>query len=248
MIRQTRREARSFRDNGRAAMARIICVAIPAAGVRRGWRQRPGARERPDRRGVADAWLKGSGFIPVETPPGMPAVTPEIYEASPGQVLGERSLDILELAMAFVVAVATLTMGLFGARRFARESLESSRAWLDSVYAAIAARNDSAREAEPPAAAIPAIKLREALLVGAGAACFAAAFSYPILGRLSSIGIIDDWAEHLQPNWAGILLDYSLSPGSAVESISMRWHAVARPSSVAGCQPLFALQIIFGPS
>jgi len=90
-------------------------------------------------------------------------------------------------------------------------------------------------------------RLREAVLVGLGAACFAAAFSYPTLEHLDRIGIVYDWGEHLQPNWAAFytILHFRQIP---------LWNPyrcggmplLAHPLSPF-VTPLFVLQLIFGP-
>ncbi len=245
MIRGTisSREARTFRANG-SALAPIICAAILLPAL---FAACVSGRARASGPVAAASPARAPGQNPAATMPAAPAATIEMHKASPVQILGERALDILELAMALVVAVATLAMGLLGARGFAREALESSRAWLDSVPSTIAALKDSVRKAEPTAVAPAAIKLRETLLVGAGAGCFAAAFSYPILGRLSRIGLVDDWAEHLQPDWAAfysITHFHQLPLWSPYRCGGM--PLLAHPLSLF-VTPLVALQLIFGP-
>jgi hypothetical protein len=90
-------------------------------------------------------------------------------------------------------------------------------------------------------------RLIESLLAVFGAIVFAVAFTWPILSRLSFIGIADDWAEHLQPDWAAYytIMHFHQAP---------LWNPyrcggmplLAHPLSIC-LSPLFLVQLIFGP-
>ncbi len=89
--------------------------------------------------------------------------------------------------------------------------------------------------------------LVEASLVLIGAAAFAIAFTWPILSRLHNIGIADDWAEHLQPDWTAF---YTITHFHQIPL----WNPyrcggmplLAHPLSIC-LSPLFLVQLIFGP-
>jgi hypothetical protein len=89
--------------------------------------------------------------------------------------------------------------------------------------------------------------LLEASLAVVGAIAFAVAFTWPILGRLTFIGIADDWAEHLQPDWAAY---YTITHFHQVPL----WNPyrcggmplLAHPLSIC-ISPLFLVQLICGP-
>jgi hypothetical protein len=89
--------------------------------------------------------------------------------------------------------------------------------------------------------------LIESLLVTLGAIAFAVAFTWPILHRLPFIGLADDWAEHLQPDWAAY---YTITHFHQVPL----WNPyrcggmplLAHPLSIC-MSPLFLVQLILGP-
>jgi len=89
--------------------------------------------------------------------------------------------------------------------------------------------------------------LIEASLAIVGAVVFAIAFTWPILRRLSFIGIADDWAEHLQPDWVAF---YTITHFHQVPL----WNPyrcggmplLAHPLSLC-VSPLFLVQLLLGP-
>ena len=86
-----------------------------------------------------------------------------------------------------------------------------------------------------------------AIFVGLAGVCFAIGFTWPILGRLGRIGIVDDWSEHLEPDWAAF---YTISHFHQAPL----WNPyrcggmplLAHPLSLC-VSPLFLVQLIFGP-
>jgi len=80
-----------------------------------------------------------------------------------------------------------------------------------------------------------------------GAIAFGVAFTWPILSRLRFIGIADDWAEHLQPDWTAYytITHFHQAP---------LWNPyrcggmplLAHPLSIC-VSPLFLVQLICGP-
>jgi len=89
--------------------------------------------------------------------------------------------------------------------------------------------------------------LIETSLAVLGAIGFGVAFTWPILWRLSYIGVADDWAEHLQPDWVAY---YTITHFHQVPL----WNPyrcggmplLAHPLSLC-VSPLFLVQLILGP-
>ncbi len=138
--------------------------------------------------------------------------------------------------------------GLFAAPNPVRSTVRASRARLGRIASKVtAARTDSEGEVRISSVSLQAMSWGEVLLIAAGVLSFVAAFSYPILQHLSRMGIVDDWSEHLQPNWAAF---YSITHFHQAPL----WNPyrcggmplLGHPLSLVA-SPLFLLQIIFGP-
>ncbi len=182
---------------------------------------------------MAGAWVYGFGLSGVR---GRAAAAQEAARAS-------WNAGATKLA-----AVLRRIAGLFPGANLVKSTLRALRARLARIASKVtAARTDSEREMRISPVSLQALSGSEVMLIAAGVLSFVAAFSYPILLHLSSIGIVDDWSEHLQLNWAAF---YSITHFHQAPL----WNPyrcggmplLGHPLSLVA-SPLFLLQIIFGP-
>jgi hypothetical protein len=183
-------------------------------------------------RGIKTSSASGQPLNPPESPDApVPSKPIAVFvrpaaRASQVTVVFEKTVDAIEYASAVGVVAAALFVF------YTRQQFVKS--WLKSRNSKMTCQGASQEKLQ-------------VLLVCLGAVCFAAAFSWPILGRLGRIGLADDWSEHLQPNWVAF---YTISHFHQVPL----WNPyrcggmplLAHPLSLC-VSPTFLVQLIFGP-